>query len=145
MTRVSHVGAPGLQEGPPVKSLDTTAQESFPGGSILCVLSHTVAGGNCAVRMTPLAEDLEAPAWSLLDLPYIGSFCLADFNLYPFSVSNHTTMTTSIKAFLSSVHLRSQALSLRVLLGTPDDMGSKKQNKEPLVGCCGPLDQGVAA
>lgn len=94
--------------------------------------------------MTPRAEDLGALAWCLLDPPYIGSFFFSDFNLYPFGIINHTTMTTSIMAFLSSLSLPSQALSLTVLLGTPDDMGSKKQNKEPLVGCCGPLDHGVA-
>lgn len=95
--------------------------------------------------MTPRSEDLGALAWCLLDLPYIGSLFFSDFNLYPVSyVINHTAMNTSVTAFLSSLSLPSQALSLRVLLGTPDDMGSKRQNKEPLVGCCGPLDQGIA-
>lgn len=106
------------------------------------MLSHTVAGGNGAELMTPLAEDLEALACSLLDPPCIGSFCFADFNLYPFGVINHATVTTSIMAFLSSVSLPSQALSLRVLLGTPDDMGSKKAKQRALGWMLWPSGQG---
>lgn len=64
------MAAPGLQDGPLVKSLDTTAQ----GASLVAALhelSHTIAGRNCLVRMTPLAGDLEALAWSVLGPPYI--------------------------------------------------------------------------
>lgn len=53
------MAAPGLQDGPLVKSLDTPAQ----GASLVAALhelSHTIAGRNCPVRMTPLAGDLKA-------------------------------------------------------------------------------------
>lgn len=55
----------------------------------------------------------------------------SDFNLYPFGVINHTTMTTSIMAFLSPLSLPSQALSLTVLLGTLMTWEVKSRTRSP--------------
>lgn len=71
---------------------------------------------------------------------------LADSNCaLPLSLTTTAVTRSRCTALLSSASPPSEASSLRVLSGAPDDMGNKKQNKEISVRCCGLLGPGVAA
>lgn len=109
--KVSHAGSqPSLCDQAPGETLDTRVQVSIPGWQCsMCIVTWLFLGGVRAERITG-SFPLEL-SWPLPHAP----LPMVDFNLYPLTVINCKTMSTTV---FSEFCPFSKLLNLRVILGT---------------------------